>query len=123
MVRLNFRPRKTFERHLRYLGKLDPTIVDEVRAAIDILLEGEELPEDFGDHGLKRKLSNYHEFHVRDTPKGEKPTEINDVVVIYKIEFNDLVLVAVDVGSHTAMFSDSHKTKYRKTKSNLKDND
>ena len=120
MARLNFRPRKTFEKHLRRLGRLDPTIVDEVRAAIDILLEGEELPKDFKDHNLERRLSNYNEFHVRDTPKGEQPTEINDVVVIYKIEFNDLILVAVDVGSHTAMFGDSHKRKYHKTKSDLK---
>lgn len=36
MIRLNFRPRKTFEKHLRHLGRLDPTIVDEVRTVIDI---------------------------------------------------------------------------------------
>lgn len=115
MVKLNFRPRKSFEKHLRYLGKLDPTIVDEVRAAIEILLEGEKLPEDFQDHDLERKLAGYSEFHVRDTPKGQQPTEINDIVIIYKIEFQDLVLVAVDIGSHVKMFGSANtKSKYRK---------
>lgn len=58
MVRLKFKPRKSFEKNLRYLGKLDPTIIDEVREAIEILLEGQKLPTDFKDHKLTRRLSD-----------------------------------------------------------------
>lgn len=44
------------------------------------------------------------EFHLRDTPKGQQPTEINDIVVIYKVNNQDLVLVAVNIGSHKKLF-------------------
>lgn len=114
MKRLQFRPRKSFIKHLSYLAKLDPIIVDEVRSAIEILLEGNELPADFRDHELKRRLAGYHEFHLRDTPRGTTPTEINDVVILYKIEDDDLVLVAVDIGSHIRMFGHNSSKKYRK---------
>lgn len=101
----HFRPRKSFERSLSDLGKLDSTIIDEVKDAILILLNGDQLPKEFHDHPLKGNLANYRDFHVRDTPKGKQPTETNDVVVIYRIEDQDLVLVAVDIGSHRMLFA------------------
>ncbi|MBP2057414.1 mRNA interferase YafQ [Lactobacillus colini] len=116
------KPRKSFTEHLRYLSKLDPTIVDEVKDAIDILLNGETLPDEFQDHDSVRKLSGYSKFHLRDTPKGERPPETNNVVIIYKIEFQDLILVAVDIGSHLKMFShENQKKKYRKPRNNEKE--
>ncbi|NRN90427.1 hypothetical protein IMAU30156_01293 [Lactobacillus helveticus] len=53
---------------MRRLGKLDPTIIDDVRAAIEELLETGTLSEEYRDHPLKRRLAGYREFHVRDTP-------------------------------------------------------
>lgn len=115
MSKLSFRPRKSFEKHLRFLAKIDPSIVDEAKAAIEILLEGEKLPPFFHDHKLKRKLTGYNEFHLRDTPKGQQPSEINDVVIIYKIKHKELILVAVDIGSHIKMFGGTNqKRKYKK---------
>ena len=35
MVRLQFRPRATFNADLKRLGRIDPTIIDDVRSAID----------------------------------------------------------------------------------------
>ncbi|EDX42592.1 addiction module toxin, RelE/StbE family protein [Limosilactobacillus reuteri] len=91
----SFRPRKTFNADLARLGKLDPSIIDDIHEAIDILLNGDALPKEYRDHNLQRKYAGYREFHVRDTPKGAKPTKTNDVLVIYKIDHQDLVLVAV----------------------------
>lgn len=99
-----YKPRKAFERSLTYLAQLDVTIVDEVKEAIFILLDGDTLPNDFHDHELEGNYTGYREFHLRDTPKGQQPTEINDIVIIYKIDNQDLVLVAVDIGSHKKLF-------------------
>lgn len=112
MFHYSFRPRKTFNADLTHLGKLDPSIIDDVHAAIDILLSGDDLPREYKDHPLQRKYAGYRGFHVRDTPKGVKPSETNDVLVIYKIDHQDLVLIAVRAGSHNILFSNS----YRKSK-------
>ncbi len=82
MAKLKFRLRVTFNADLKRLGRLDPTIVDEVRAAIEMLLETGMLPDEYGDHSLQRRLAGYREFHVCDTPQGELPSDINDVLVI-----------------------------------------
>lgn len=93
------------------MAQLDPTIIDEVKAAILILLDGESLPEDFHDHELIGNYAGYREFHLRDTPKGHHPSEMNDILVIYKINNQDLVLVAVDIGSHKKLFHGRYKKK------------
>ncbi|MCH3922826.1 type II toxin-antitoxin system YafQ family toxin [Limosilactobacillus sp.] len=103
MAQYQFNPRKTFSNDLRLLSQIDPSIIDETRAAINILLDGDRLPKEYKDHGLKRKYAGYREFHLRDTPEKEQPTELNDVVVIYKIKEQDLVLVAVRIGSHNKL--------------------
>lgn len=76
------------------MGQLDPSIIDNI-AAIDILRNDDELPEEYNDHELERNYTGYNEFHVRDTPKGFTPTGMNDVVVIYKKDNQDLILIGV----------------------------
>ena len=49
-MRYQYKPRKSFERNLAYLAQLDVTIIDEVKDAIFILLDGDILPDDFHDH-------------------------------------------------------------------------
>lgn len=115
MKKLKFRPRATFNADLKRLGRLDPKIIDEVRAAIDEILETETLPEEYGDHQLKRRLADYREFHVRDTPSGAQPNDTNDVLVIWYRERNKLVAVGVRVGSHDRLFPDQNSSrKYQK---------
>ena len=90
-MRYQYKPRKSFERNLAYLAQLDITIIDEVK-------------DDFHDHELEGNYISYREFHLRDTPKGQQPTETTDIVVIYKVNNQDLVLVAVNIGSHKKLF-------------------
>lgn len=111
MAKLRFRPRATFNADLKRLGRLDPTIIDDVRAAIEQLLETGELPEEYGDHPLKRRLAGYREFHVRDTPHGDSPSDINDVLVVWYQERNALVAVGVRVGSHDRLFPNQNSSK------------
>lgn len=109
---MKFKPRKTFEHDLKRLAKLDSSIVDEVREAIDILLEAGRLPEEFGDHPLQRRCRGYQEFHLRDTPKGTNPNDINDVLVVYRWDYDELILVGVRVGSHQTLFNNANQ-KYK----------
>ena len=107
-----FKPRKTFNQDLASLGQIDPTIIDDVRAAIAILLNGDSLPAEFRDHDLKRKYAGYREFYLRDTPLGTAPNAKNDVVVIYKVKDQDLVLIAIRIGSHNRLYRGAyHKSK------------
>lgn len=104
MKKLKFKPRDTFNIDLKRLASLDRTIISEIRSAIDILLEDQELPEEFDDHELHRRMAGYHEFHIRDTPVGKTPSDINDILVIYTIDKDELILIAVRAGSHSRLF-------------------
>lgn len=115
MKKLRFKPRATFNADLKRLASLDKTIIDEVRAAIELLLEQQQLPAEFADHELQRRMTGYHEFHLRDTPKHKTPNDINDVLVVYTIDQDELVLIGIRVGSHDRLFPDQNQAKgYRK---------
>lgn len=98
MKKLRFKPRATFDADLNRLAALDRTIIEEIRAAIDLLLEDHQLPEEFNDHELSRRMAGYHEFHLRDTLKGKQPNEINDVLVVYAIDESQLILIGIREG-------------------------
>ncbi|MFD1549514.1 type II toxin-antitoxin system YafQ family toxin [Levilactobacillus fuyuanensis] len=106
MKKLKFKPRMTFTADLKRLAKLDNTIIDEVRAAIDLLLETHSLPEEFRDHALTRRWAGYREFHLRDTLTGQQPADHNDVLVVYAIDEDALILIGLRVGSHDRLFSE-----------------
>lgn len=115
MKKLRFKPRATFNADLKRLASLDKSIIDEVRAAIDLLLEQQQLPPEFGDHELNRRMSGYNEFHLRDTPKNKISSETNDVLVVYTIDKDELVLIGIRVGSHDRLFPGQNRSKrYRK---------
>lgn len=115
MKKLRFKPRATFNADLKRLASLDKTIIDEVRAAIELLLEQQQLPAKFADHELQRRMTGYHEFHLRDTPKHKAPSDSNDVLVVYTIDQDELVLIGIRVGSHDRLFPDQNQAKsYRK---------
>jgi mRNA interferase YafQ len=110
MKKLKFKPRTTFNTDLKRLAGLDRTIISEVRAAVDLLLETGELPTEFADHELSRRLAGYHEFHLRDTPQGKQPNDVNDVLVVYTIDEDELILIGVRVGSHDRLFPDQNSS-------------
>ncbi|MDR0300295.1 MAG: type II toxin-antitoxin system YafQ family toxin [Streptococcaceae bacterium] len=98
-------PTPQFIKDIQYLNRLDITIKSDISAALDILLETRELPEDFQDHALTGLLATNREFHVRDTAAGSQPSEINDVLVIYRWRNKRLTLVAIAAGSPDKLFS------------------
>ena len=98
MKKLRFKPRATFNADLKRLASLDKSIIDEVRAAIDLLLEQQQLPPEFEDHELNRRMSGYNEFHP--ARYGNYGKNYDNWIVIYQLDHDELILLLVATGSH-----------------------
>ncbi|MCD7959387.1 MAG: type II toxin-antitoxin system YafQ family toxin [Ruminococcus sp.] len=61
---------------------------------LDILLQEQPLPEKYLDHPLKGNYLGYRECHIQP-----------DWLLIYKVQEEKLVLVAVRTGSHADLFA------------------
>lgn len=115
MKRLRFIPRKDFQKDLKELARIDKTIIDDVMADIDLLCENQQLPAEFMDHALTGRLEGYRDFHVRTPEKGKSPVESNDVVVIYRIAKNELIVIGLRVGNHSKLVGGLNSSiKYKK---------
>lgn len=66
---------------------------DEVELAVDILCQGNKLPAKYNNHKLHGEYMDYEECHIK-----------GDLVLIYKIEKDNLVLVLINLGSHSELF-------------------
>mgnify|MGYP002624328998 FL=1 len=73
--------------------KLSAKLKEETQALINKIASGEPLEEKFQDHQLSGKLKEYRDCHVRP-----------DLVLIYKIEEEVLLLSAFRIGSHSEVF-------------------
>lgn len=69
---------------------LDTKLLTDV---IDILSKGETLPEKYKNHALKGNFKGYYDCHI-----------LPDLVLIYKIEKERLVLLLFDIETHSNLF-------------------
>lgn len=69
---------------------LNINLLDDV---IRILASGENLPEKYSDHQLVGNFKGYRECHIEP-----------DWLLVYSIEYNDLVLVLTRTGTHSDIF-------------------
>jgi mRNA interferase YafQ len=81
--------RKSFKK-LKHSGKLDEIKLNRV---IDALCKGKDLDPIYKDHSLSGELIEYRECHIR-----------GDLLLIYKIEKDKLILVLIDIGSYSYLF-------------------
>ena len=65
--------------------------IESLKTAIEILASGNSLPDEYKDHSLIGKFSEYRDCHIE-----------SDWLLIYKIEDNFLVLYRT--GSHSDIF-------------------
>jgi mRNA interferase YafQ len=68
-------------------------IIKEVERAVEILSEGKNLPANYNNHELKDEYLGYSECHIR-----------GDLLLLYKVDKNKLILVLVEIGSHSYFF-------------------
>lgn len=81
---------KAFDRSFK---RLMPKDVARVMNAIYTLAAGKTLPERYNNHILKEYKQKLFDCHIR-----------GDLILLYEIDDDALVLTAVDVGSHSSIF-------------------
>ncbi|MBP9821278.1 MAG: type II toxin-antitoxin system YafQ family toxin [Candidatus Pacebacteria bacterium] len=84
---------KAFKKSYKKLRKSGRFSREDVEKVVVILAKGEKLTEKYQDHTLVGKMEGYRECHI-------KP----DLLLIYKIEKQILVLILINIGSHSELF-------------------
>ena len=88
---------KDFKKSLRKLqksGRLSIQTKKKLAVAINTLVTGSKLPDIYRDHKLKGVFKGKRECHIK-----------GDLVLVYKREENSLILVMVDIGTHSEIFN------------------
>ena len=67
--------------------------IDEVYNVIDSLSKGKRLSAKYQDHKLQGDWLGYRECHIQ-----------GDLLLIYEIDGTELILVLINIGSHTQLF-------------------
>lgn len=89
----SLRQTNRFNKHLKLMAKRNKSSIRKIAETVDLLQRGEKLPERFRDHELAGNLKGSRECHI-----------LLDLLLIYRI-FNDiLILELVDTGNHADLF-------------------
>lgn len=83
--------KKSFARLVR--GGLKKSVQEQIKKTIDILALGTKLPQSYRDHQFHGELARYRECHVQ-----------GDLLLVYQIVNEDMVLVMVNIGTHNDLF-------------------
>jgi mRNA interferase YafQ len=83
-----------YRRAFKKLSKSGNFPRKEFDLVVDILREGKSLALKYRDHKLTGEFKDYRECHVRP-----------DLLLIYQIRNKELVLVLIDIGSHSYLFN------------------
>jgi mRNA interferase YafQ len=84
---------KDFEKSYKRIldsGKLKYQAKKSLMEAIDVLAQGKKLSPSYKDHQLRGELRLYRECHIK-----------GDLLLIYQIRDEELLLVLVDMGTHS----------------------
>ena len=87
---LNLKRHKQFKKDLKKINLTDKQFEKFVKY-ISLLLEKKPLPPEAKDHQLVGNWKDFREFHLG-----------GDLLVIYKVEKNDLILIRI--GTHNQLF-------------------
>jgi mRNA interferase YafQ len=85
--------RKSFKR-LSHSGNLTKNRLKNLNDVINILARGEKLHAKYEDHQLKGILKEFRECHI-----------YSDLLLLYQFQEEKLILILVNIGSHSDFFS------------------
>lgn len=87
---------KNFEVSIERLkhGGISISLKNKIERTIDLLASGSKLPTSFQDHKLNGEFKNFRECHIK-----------GDLLLVYKIEKENLILILVNIGSHSKLFN------------------
>ena len=83
-----------FKKHLKLVTKRRTENAIKIKEVSDMLQRGEKLPERYHDHELIGNWAGHRECHI-----------LPDLLLIYRIIENILILEMVDTGTHSDLFS------------------
>ena len=83
---------KRFQKSLKKVIHSGKIKRQEIESVIDVLVSGKKPPSKFQDHFLHGSLSGIRECHVR-----------GDILLMYQIKNQELVLVLIDIGNHSEL--------------------
>lgn len=89
----SLRQTNRFKKYLKLMAKRNKSSIRKIAETVDLLQRGEKLPERFRDHELAGNLKGSRECHI-----------LLDLLLIYRIFNNILILELVDTGSHADLF-------------------
>lgn len=92
MTKYIIKSTKLFRKELKQAQKRDCNI-SELEAVVDMLANGEVLPEKYLDHALMGNYKGFRECHINP-----------DWLLIYKIQNDVLVLTLSRTGTHSDLF-------------------
>ncbi len=84
---------KNFDKSLNKVLASGKVTLQEIEKVIDMFINEKKLPPKYRDHALTGDWKGYRECHIQ-----------GDLLLIYRIENDQLVLVLVDIGSHSQLF-------------------
>ncbi|MBL8158743.1 type II toxin-antitoxin system YafQ family toxin [bacterium] len=85
-----------FERSFRKLkksGTLKPALMKKLEDVILSLAARKSLPASYRDHQLTGDVKRYRECHIK-----------GDLLLVYEVRNEVLILVLIDIGSHSELF-------------------
>jgi len=82
-----------FKKSLKRVKQLPGFNVEQLKTIIRMLSSGEVIPSEFRDHKLVGNMKDFRECHLAP-----------DVLLIYQIDEDILVLTLVNVGNHSQLF-------------------
>lgn len=84
---------KTFDKSYKRIhrsGTLKKQAKESLFKAIEMLASGRKLPVEYSDHQLVGELKKYRECHIK-----------GDLLLVYQIHKQELLLILVDIGTHS----------------------
>ncbi|MCK5510001.1 type II toxin-antitoxin system YafQ family toxin [Candidatus Parcubacteria bacterium] len=84
---------KQFKKDLKKYAKQNSRLINELKEILNLLILGKKLDDKYKNHRLKGQFKNCFECHVRP-----------DILLIYKIEKQELMIFLLRVGSHSDLF-------------------
>ncbi len=86
---------KVFQKAFLKLVKsgLKKNVQKEIEKSVNKLLSGEKLGAEHRDHKLHGEYEGFRECHIQ-----------GDLLLVYKIEKKELVLLLINIGSHSYLF-------------------
>ena len=86
-------PSNKYTKSLKRISKHKDFDVKKHKEVIRLLEDGEKLASQYKDHELKGEHAGIRECHIQ-----------NDILLLYRKEKDVLILLLVDIGSHSHLF-------------------